>query len=178
MKRRFVSWFAAAALAAAALSMGTGCAWFGGAEEEDLSDTGDRAGEFSEGGLDQSGPLSSEESGAVEVTDLQTIYFNFDRAVIRDDQKPTMRANTDAVQEQQEWRIIVVEGNCDERGSEEYNLALGERRANSVKDYLVNSGVRASRVDTVSFGESKPAVQGHDEAAWKWNRRADFRVIR
>ena len=178
MKRRFVSWFAVVILVAAAFSVGVGCAWFGGAEEEDISDTGDRAGEFSEGGLDQSGPLSGEESGALEVTDLQTILFDFDRAVIRDDQKPSMRANANAVIEHEEWRIIVVEGSTDERGTEEYNLALGERRANSVKEYLVNSGVLASRVDTVSFGESKPAVQGHDEAAWKWNRRADFRVIR
>ena len=178
MKRRFVSWFGAAVLAAAVFSVGTGCAWFGGAEEEDISDTGAGAGEFSEGELDQSGSLSGEETGVLEVTDLQTVYFDFDRAVIRDDQKPSMRANANAVIEHEEWRIVVVEGNTDERGTEEYNLALGERRANSVKKYLVNSGVPASRVDTVSFGESKPAVQGHDETAWKWNRRADFRVMR
>jgi peptidoglycan-associated lipoprotein len=177
MKRRFVSWFAAAVLAAAAFSVGTGCAWFGGAEE-DISDTGDRAGEFSEGGLDESGSLSGEESGVLEATDLQTIYFDYDRAIIRDDQKPSMRANANAVLEHEEWRIIVVEGNTDERGTEEYNLALGERRANSVKEYLMNTGVPASRIDTVSFGESKPAVQGHDEAAWKWNRRADFGMMR
>jgi peptidoglycan-associated lipoprotein len=176
MKRRFASRFAAAVLAAAAFSVATGCAWFGGAEE-DISDAGE-TGDFSEGELDQSGSLSGEESGVLEVTELQTVYFDFDRAVIRDDQKPSMRANATAAVEHEEWRIIVVEGNTDERGTEEYNLALGERRANSVKEYLVNSGVPASRVDTVSFGESKPAVQGHDEAAWKWNRRADFRVMR
>jgi peptidoglycan-associated lipoprotein len=173
MKRRFVSWFTVVAVAAAAFSLATGCALFGGSED----DLGGEGGEFSEGGPGGSGSLSGE-SGAVEVAELQTVYFDFDRAVIRDDQKPSMRSNTGAVQEHDEWRIIVVEGNCDERGSEEYNLALGERRANSVKQYLVNAGVPASRVDTVSFGESKPAVQGHDEAAWKWNRRADFRVMR
>jgi peptidoglycan-associated lipoprotein len=171
MKGRFVSWLVAAALAAAAFSMATGCALFGGSEDE-LGE-----GEFSEGGLDKGGALSGE-SGALEVSELQTIYFDFDRAVIRDDQKPGMRANATAVEEHGEWRVIVVEGNCDERGSEEYNLALGERRASSVKQYLVNAGIPASRVDTVSFGESKPAVQGHDEAAWRWNRRADFRVMR
>ena len=112
----------------------------------------------------------------MEVAELQTIYFDFDRSVIRDDQKPSMRSNATAAKDHSEWRVIVVEGNCD--GSEEYNLALGERRANSVKQYLVNAGIPAARVETVSFGESKPAVQGHDEAAWKWNRRADFRVMR
>ncbi len=171
MKRRFVSWFVAAAMAAAAFSMVTGCALFGGSEDEE----GTGGSEFSEGM--EGGDLASE-AGPVEVAELQTVYFDYDRAVIRDDQKPSMRANTQAADEHSDWRIIVVEGNCDERGSEEYNLALGERRANSVKQYLVNSGVLAARVDTVSFGESKPAVQGHDEAAWKWNRRADFRVMR
>jgi len=89
-----------------------------------------------------------------------------------------MRSNTDASQRHEEWRVLVIEGNCDERGTEEYNLALGERRAHSVKQYLVSAGVPASRVDTVSFGESKPAAPGHDESAWKWNRRADFKVMR
>ena len=84
MKRRFVWWFAAAVLAAAAFSVGTGCAWFGGAEEEDISGTGDRAGEFSEGELDQSGSLSGEETGALEVTDLQTVYFEIGRASCRE----------------------------------------------------------------------------------------------
>jgi peptidoglycan-associated lipoprotein len=176
MKRRFVSWFAAVVLAAAAFGMATGCAMFGGSDDDDASGTGDT--EFSEGGLDGSGSLSGSESGAFEVSELQTVYFDFDRALIRDDQKPAMRSNADAVQQHEEWRIIVVEGHTDERGTEEYNLALGERRANSVKQYLVNSGMPASRVDTVSFGESKPAVQGHDEAAWKWNRRAEHRVMR
>jgi peptidoglycan-associated lipoprotein len=175
MKRRFVSWFAAVVLAAAAFSMATGCALFGG-EDDEASAAGE--GEFSEGGLAGSGALSGEESGAFEVTELQTIYFDFDRAVIRDDQKPVMRSNASAVEQHEDWRIIVVEGHTDERGTEEYNLALGERRANSIKQYLLNSGVPASRVDTVSFGESKPAVQGHDEAAWKWNRRAEHRVMR
>jgi peptidoglycan-associated lipoprotein len=178
MKRRFVSWFSVAVLAAAVFSVGAGCAWFGGSEEEDISESGAGSGEFSDQGLGGAGSLSDSEAGGLAVPELQTIYFDFDRAVIRDDQKPNMRANANAVASHAEWRVIVVEGNTDERGTEEYNLALGERRANSVKQYLVNTGVSASRVDTVSFGESKPAVQGHDESAWKWNRRADFRVIR
>jgi peptidoglycan-associated lipoprotein len=69
-------------------------------------------------------------------------------------------------------------GSRDERGSEEYNHAHGERRATAVKQYLVDSGVSGATLDTVSFGEAKAAVQGHDESAWKWNRRAEFVVRR
>jgi len=69
---------------------------------------------------------------------------------------------------------VVIEGHCDERGSEEYNLALGERRADAVRRYMTDLGVPGGRMSTVSFGESRPAVQGHDESAWRYNRRADF----
>ena len=72
----------------------------------------------------------------------------------------------------------VLQGYTDERGTEEYNLALGERRANSVKRYLESLGVPGSRIDTVSFGEADPAVPGHDESAWRWNRRVQFHVTR
>ena len=130
-------------------------------------------------GMDDPASLAGGEMGEGDsVASLEPIYFDFDRAVIRDDQKPTLRSNSSAIAEGRSWRTVVIEGHTDERGSEEYNLALGERRANSVKGYLVNLGVNAGSLDTVSFGESKPAVQGHDEAAWKWNRRADFRVMR
>ena len=77
-----------------------------------------------------------------------------------------------------DWRRVTLQGYCDERGSEEYNLALGERRASSVKRYLETLGIPAGRLDTVSFGEADPAVPGHDEAAWRWNRRVQFHVSR
>jgi peptidoglycan-associated lipoprotein len=105
---------------------------------------------------------------------LQTVYFDFDKSAIREDAKPLLRSNADAIMGNRALGTITIEGHCDERGSEEYNLALGERRANSVRRYLVDLGVSRSRLDTVSFGESKPAVRGHDESAWRWNRRADF----
>ena len=69
---------------------------------------------------------------------------------------------------------MTIEGHTDERGSAEYNLALGERRANAAKRYLVDLGVSSSQLSTVSFGEDRPAVQGHDESAWRYNRRAEF----
>jgi peptidoglycan-associated lipoprotein len=157
----------------ATLSLGTGCALFGGSDEEGSSefDSGDMGSSTRGGEGDMGG-------GGVAVAELETIYFDFDRSVIRDDQKPTLRGNGSAIANHNEWRTIVIEGHCDERGSEEYNLALGERRANSVKQYLANLGIAGGTLDTVSFGESKPTVQGHDESAWKWNRRAEFRVIR
>jgi peptidoglycan-associated lipoprotein len=125
--------------------------------------------EFSEG--------ETLEEGVTEVKrepGLETIYFDFDRANIRDDAVPLLRTNATAIQKNPSWGRVTIEGNCDERGSEEYNLALGERRADSVKRYLIDLGVPATRLDTVSFGEAKPAVPGHDESAWRWNRRADF----
>ncbi len=129
-------------------------------------------------GLDPASLAGTEFDEGESVPGLEPIYFDYDRAVIRDDQKPTLRSNSSAIAGGQSWRTVVIEGHCDERGSEEYNLALGERRANSVKAYLVNLGVSGATLDTVSFGESKPAVQGHDESTWRWNRRAEFRVVR
>ena len=82
--------------------------------------------------------------------------------------------NASVIKGNADWGQITVEGNTDERGSEEYNLALGERRAMAVKRYLVDLGVPGSRLRTVSFGEAKPAVPGHDESAWRYNRRSDF----
>ncbi len=107
--------------------------------------------------------------------DLGTVYFDFDRYDIRADARPTLRANADAILARRGAGIITIEGHCDERGSEEYNLALGERRASGVKQYLVDLGVPASRLRTVSFGEAKPAVLGHDESAWRYNRRSEFK---
>ncbi len=120
-----------------------------------------------------------EEISQVEIeTSLQTVYFDYDRAEIRSDAVPMLRSNAELILRNAGWGRVTIEGNCDERGSEEYNLALGERRAGSVKQYLVDLGVPPSRLDVVSFGESKPAVMGHDESAWKWNRRADFATAR
>jgi peptidoglycan-associated lipoprotein len=114
----------------------------------------------------------------VELTELSTIYFDYDKAAIRADQRASLQADAKAIQAQPDLGVITLQGNCDERGTEEYNLALGERRAASVKRYLIDLGVPSSRLKTVSFGESKPAVAGHDESAWKWNRRVDFGVNR
>jgi peptidoglycan-associated lipoprotein len=124
--------------------------------------------EFEEGGVAPSSETTS-------MPELAAVYFAYDRYDIRADEKPKLRANADAIQANSSGGVITVEGHCDERGSEEYNLALGDRRASGVKRYLVDLGVPASRLRTVSFGEAKPAVVGHDESAWRYNRRSEFK---
>jgi peptidoglycan-associated lipoprotein len=108
-----------------------------------------------------------------EPSPLKDAFFNFDKSVIRDDQKAALNDNVGWLKVNTQARIL-VEGHCDERGTAEYNLALGERRANAVKDYLVGAGISADRISTISYGKERPFVLGHDESAWKWNRRAHF----
>ena len=114
----------------------------------------------------------------VPVPELRTVYFDFDKYDIRADARPILKANADMIRASSSLGRVTLQGSCDERGSEEYNIGLGERRANAVKRYLIDLGVPAARIDTVSFGEMKPAVMGHDESAWRWNRRVDFAVPR
>ncbi len=125
--------------------------------------------EFSEGRS-----TAPETLGPQRSPDLNTIYFDFDRSDIRSDAQPVLRGNAAAIQKHTDWKLITIEGNCDERGTEEYNLALGDRRANAAKSYLENLGIPASKLTTVSLGASQPAVAGHDEAAWAKNRRDEF----
>ena len=106
---------------------------------------------------------------------MKPIYFDFDKSVLRPEAKAILRKKA-------EWLIannkfsIVIEGHCDERGTNEYNLALGERRAVEAKNFIVSMGVSIDRVSTISYGEEKPADSGHNEKAWAKNRRDDFRV--
>ncbi len=106
---------------------------------------------------------------------LQTIYFDYDRSELRADARAALKTNSDWVRDHPKYRII-IEGHCDERGSIEYNLALGDRRASSVRDYMATLGIPASRIRAVSYGEERPAESGHTEAAWSRNRRAAFLV--
>jgi peptidoglycan-associated lipoprotein len=117
-------------------------------------------------------PEAAEEAPRAPTLELGTVYFDFDSSVLRPDATATLRKNADALRAASD-ATVTLEGHCDERGSEEYNLALGERRAEAVRKYLVDLGVPGSRLRVVSFGEAKPAVMGHDEAAWKWNRRVE-----
>jgi peptidoglycan-associated lipoprotein len=158
---------AVATLAVATLAFG--CASSGGDEEAAAPAP---TSEFRDNSGGDTGGMTSEGMRGL----LESVYFDFDSSAIRSDQRPVLQGNVSKIGQNSGWRMIVIEGHCDERGSEEYNLALGERRAAAVRQYLVDSGVPAGKLDTVSFGEAKPAVQGHDESAWKWNRRAEFVV--
>jgi peptidoglycan-associated lipoprotein len=102
---------------------------------------------------------------------LQIVYFDFDKYNLRSDAQSAADFNAGVLQEYTGWSIL-IEGHCDERGTDEYNLALGERRANTVKDYFINYGLDAPRFSIVSYGEERPADPGHNEDAWAKNRRA------
>lgn len=104
---------------------------------------------------------------------FQPIYFDFDQAAVRADQFPRLDQNADYLKSNPSARII-IEGNCDERGTNEYNLALGERRALNAKTYLIETGVEESRMRTVSYGEERPLFPGQNEDSWVHNRRDDF----
>ena len=119
-----------------------------------------------------SGPAVAQAPKGLDVT-VKDIFFDFDQAMIRDDSKKTMADNVLWLKTNPAAKVT-IEGHCDERGSSEYNLALGERRARVTRDFLVAAGIEANRVNTISFGKERPFVLGHDESAWKWNRRAHF----
>lgn len=106
---------------------------------------------------------------------LKNIYFDFDRSNIRSEFQPVLEGIAGWLNERPEKQLL-IEGHCDERGTNEYNLALGERRSLSVRRYLVGLGIAPDRLHTISYGEEKPADPGHSEDAWSKNRRAEFKV--
>jgi peptidoglycan-associated lipoprotein len=107
---------------------------------------------------------------------INMVHFDFDSATV----KASEKANVEAVATYMKSTAgvaLLIEGHCDERGTEEYNRSLGERRALALREALVNSGADASRITTRSFGEDKPVAMGHDESAWRQNRRGEFVVL-
>lgn len=106
--------------------------------------------------------------------DYSTIYFDFDMADLKPAARSTLRELADCLKTEAGGASIRIAGHCDERGSTEYNLALGERRSGSVREYLINLGVPSSRLEAISYGEEKPARSGSTEDAWTQNRRVEF----
>ena len=108
---------------------------------------------------------------------LKRINFDFDKYEVREDMKPVMQANAN-------WLLkfasveLLIEGHCDEKGTIEYNIALGEKRAEAAKNYLVSLGMNAAKIKIISYGKSKPLVQGEDEASYFQNRRAEFVITK
>ncbi len=112
---------------------------------------------------------------AIAESALKDIFFKFDDATVLPDQKKSLGEDFAWLKAHPEVRVT-VSGNCDERGTEEYNLALGERRADAVKSSLVAEGIAADRINTISYGKDRPFVVGHSEKAWRLNRRDHFLV--
>jgi peptidoglycan-associated lipoprotein len=104
---------------------------------------------------------------------LGVIHFDFNRADIRDESRKVLESNREWLSAHPALKVL-IEGHCDERGTNEYNLSLGDRRANAAKDYLIKAGIDAARLRTISYGEERPIDTGHTEAAWAANRRAEF----
>lgn len=104
----------------------------------------------------------------------RSVYYPFDVSAVQDADKPVIAAHAKYLSEHPD-RKVRVEGNADERGSNEYNLALGQRRADGVKQMLILGGAKASQIETASYGEEKPKATGHDEASWSQNRRSDIK---
>jgi peptidoglycan-associated lipoprotein len=118
------------------------------------------------------GIFGSRNAGAV-MPQARSVYYEFDRSEIKADSTKVIDANAQYLREHPDLKVK-VEGNADERGSREYNLALGQRRADAVQQRMTILGIPADRIETVSYGKEKPKATGHDESAWSENRRSDI----
>ncbi len=119
---------------------------------------------------------SKQETAAASEEGLKPIYFDFDRSIIRSDARSVMQANAKWLKANPKAKIR-IEGNCDERGTIEYNQARGQRRSTSAKKYLTDMGISAKRITLISYGKEKPICSEQDEACWQKNRRDDFVVV-
>jgi peptidoglycan-associated lipoprotein len=111
--------------------------------------------------------------GAEKESVLKDAFFDFDKSSIRPDAKQSLDENAKWLKANPN-AALTIEGHCDERGTREYNLGLGQRRAKAAKDYLVSAGIDPKRIKIISYGKERPFASGHDESAWKLNRRAHF----
>ena len=130
-----------------------------------------------EDGVPATGLPFDQDPNYVRCTDVDfpPVYFGFDASNLQPSEMSKIEAV--ATHLKQTGRVVIVEGNCDERGSNEYNLSLGEIRAIAIRDYLVTLGVNVQSIQTKSYGEEKPAVVGSNEGAWSKNRRGEFAVF-
>ena len=144
MKTRFI-------VAAAAMALLSACVTTGDSEEE-----------FS---------TTKVAEQAIGQTARDRVFFSFDKANLTQESILTLKAQA-AYLKQNPSKTVIIEGHADDRGTREYNIGLGERRANAVKKFLTTQGIDASRIDTISYGKERPAVVGNNEEAWQQNRRA------
>jgi len=128
---------------------------------------------------DEARPESKQESkerASAASAGLQPVYFDFDKSFIRDDAKATMKANAEWLKANPKVKVR-IEGNCDERGTKEYNQALGQRRATSAKKYLSDMGISAKRILLISYGKEKPVCNESTEGCWQKNRKDDLIAV-
>ena len=126
-------------------------------------------------GSGNSGLEINDDSDSGNISPIETVYFAFNSASLTGDAKAKLKTSAEFLNENETVQLQ-IEGHCDERGGVQYNLALGERRAKSVKKYLMSLGVSSRRLSTISFGKERPVASGHDEDAWDQNRRGNFVV--
>ncbi len=167
--KRWMMWMAVGLVAAVA--MGTGCK----KKTAGTGTEGDIGGKL--GGIgDGTGTGVGSRPGDGTLEDrgqFVSVYFDYDSAQVKESERAKVETVAAALKKSTAGGVI-VEGHCDERGSAEYNLALGERRAGAVRNYLQSLGLEATRIQTKSMGKEKPAAMGHDEESWGKNRRAEF----
>lgn len=125
-------------------------------------------------GVDQS-TMTAVDIAAQTITD-GVIYFDFNKYDVRPEYRDLLRQKAELMRQYPSIRVR-IEGNCDERGTQEYNLALGERRARAAYEYMIMLGVNPNQLEMISYGKERPAVQGSGEHVWNLNRRDDFRVV-
>jgi peptidoglycan-associated lipoprotein len=126
-------------------------------------------------GADTSSVGAAGDAGTI-ASELQTVYFAFDSYSLTSEAREALKNNANWLKSNSSARIQ-IEGHCDERGTVEYNMALGDRRANATKGFLSKLGVERGRMETISYGKERPSDTGHDETAWARNRRATFVIL-
>ncbi|MBT8359754.1 MAG: OmpA family protein [Desulfobacterales bacterium] len=153
---------------------------FSGCAKKDADEAMKPGGTESAAAMGKEEPLESKAIGISEgrtSEGMMPVYFDFDSSDVRQDQVSRIEVNADFAKKNSGVNIR-IEGNTDPRGTNEYNMALGERRAQSAKKYLVNLGANQANLSTISFGEERILLHGHDELSWAQNRRADFVIIK
>jgi len=132
-----------------------------------------KAEELSRQSMEEQAKQKEEAMSPAFIEKLKTIHFDYDKAEIKPEDRENLANNAETIKAHPTVHVV-IEGHCDERGTDEYNLALGERRARTAKKYLVSLGVNESNLSTMSYGVEKPVDPGHNEEAWAKNRRAEF----
>ena len=174
-------WIAIVAVGLGLTMMGTGCAKYGkrgkkgGGSATDMLNLSERGDGMSGDDLLPLGAVPFGDPGEFASGQFEPVYFAYDSSQVAPEELAKLELAAEALNQNANARMI-IEGHSDERGSREYNLALGERRALAVRAYLTNLGVDGERVQTRSMGEESPASFGHDEGSWSQNRRAEFLI--